>query len=129
MASNPVSPDHYKGSGGIQAIDVIEQFGLNYRLGNVVKYLLRAGKKDDRLQDLQKALAYLTREVTGQWPGQDLDKQPGYDKTGANVAPGLCYFGNPVADVHDNDYCAIGSCMCDCESLPNWTKARDGTRR
>jgi len=74
--SNPLNPNHYKAVGGsIEAIDVIEQFDLNYRLGNVVKYLLRAGKKDDRDQDLRKALAYLTREVTGRWP-EDVRELP-----------------------------------------------------
>ena len=61
--SDPVhNPSHYK-SGGIEVIDVIEAFGLNYRLGNVIKYVLRAGRKDDLLQDLEKAAWYLDREI------------------------------------------------------------------
>lgn len=59
-------PDHYQGSSAsMQAIDVIEEFGLNFNLGNVVKYLLRAGKKDPnkKLEDLKKAKWYLEREV------------------------------------------------------------------
>lgn len=56
------NPPHYQ-SGGMEAIDVIEAFGLNYRLGNTVKYILRAGKKDDRLKDLRKARWYLDREI------------------------------------------------------------------
>jgi len=55
-------PPHYK-SGGIEAINVIEAFGLGYRLGNVVKYVLRAGAKGKRLEDLQKAAWYLAREI------------------------------------------------------------------
>lgn len=73
--SNPISPNHYKSADGdLEAIDVIEKFGLNYRLGNVVKYTLRAGKKDSdtREQDLRKALSYLTREVTGSWPHETM---------------------------------------------------------
>lgn len=74
--SNPISPNHYRAdSGDLEVIDIIEKFGLNYRLGNVCKYLLRAGKKDDRDQDLRKALAYLTREVTGRWP-EDVRELP-----------------------------------------------------
>ena len=58
-----VKPDHYQGKGGLQAIDVIEAFGLGFSLGNVVKYVLRAGKKDDRVKDLEKAMEYLKYEI------------------------------------------------------------------
>jgi hypothetical protein len=61
--SDPVhNPPHYK-SGGIEAIDVIEAFELNFRLANVVKYVLRAGRKGDALEDLEKAAWYLDREI------------------------------------------------------------------
>ena len=56
-------PPHYK-SGGIETIDFIEAKDLNYRLGNVVKYVSRAGKKGDPIQDLEKAAWYLQREIT-----------------------------------------------------------------
>jgi hypothetical protein len=49
--------------GGIEVIDFIEAKGLGYNLGNVVKYVSRAGSKDDALQDLQKARWYLNREI------------------------------------------------------------------
>ena len=56
-------PPHYK-AGGIETIDFIEAKDLNYRLGNVVKYVSRAGKKSsDPVQDLEKALFYLKREI------------------------------------------------------------------
>jgi hypothetical protein len=55
-------PTHYC-VGGVEAIDVIEAWNLNYHLGNVLKYLCRADHKGDRLRDLEKALWYLTREV------------------------------------------------------------------
>jgi hypothetical protein len=62
--ADPVNhPPHYK-SGGIETIDFIEAKDLNYRLGNVVKYVSRAGKKGDPLQDLEKAAWYLQREIT-----------------------------------------------------------------
>ena len=57
-----IRPDYYK-SNGIETIDVIEAFDLNFNLGNVIKYILRAGKKDDRNQDLEKAIWYLEREL------------------------------------------------------------------
>jgi hypothetical protein len=56
-------PPHYT-VGGVETIDFIEAKGLNFNLGNVVKYLSRAGEKDsDPLQDLQKARWYLDREI------------------------------------------------------------------
>ena len=57
------SPPHYK-SGGIETIDFIEAKDLNYRLGNVIKYVSRVGKKGDPIQDLEKAAWYLQREIT-----------------------------------------------------------------
>jgi hypothetical protein len=55
-------PPHYTVN-GIEVIDVIENYKLNYKLGNVVKYVLRADLKGNRLQDLKKALWYLQREI------------------------------------------------------------------
>jgi hypothetical protein len=55
-------PSHYK-CGGMEAIDVLEAFGLNFRLGNAVKYILRAGRKGDRSEDLRKAVWYINREL------------------------------------------------------------------
>jgi len=58
------NPPHYK-SGGIETIDFIEAKDLNYRLGNVVKYVSRAGRKagSDPVVDLEKAAFYLQREI------------------------------------------------------------------
>jgi len=57
-------PPHYR-AGGIETIDFIEAKDLNYRLGNVVKYVSRAGKKaSDPIEDLKKAAWYLEREIT-----------------------------------------------------------------
>ena len=39
-----IRPDYYK-SKGIETIDVIEAFDLNFNLGNVIKYISRADKK------------------------------------------------------------------------------------
>jgi len=55
-------PPHYK-AGGIETIDFIEAKGLNYNLGNVVKYITRADLKGDRKENLEKALWYLKREL------------------------------------------------------------------
>lgn len=56
-------PSHYT-SGNIEVIDFIEDQKLPYHLGNVVKYISRAGKKtDDELTDLKKAMWYLNRYI------------------------------------------------------------------
>ena len=56
-------PEYYK-RGGIEAIDAIEAWGLGFNLGNVVKYIARAGHKTkDSLRDLKKAEWYLSREI------------------------------------------------------------------
>ncbi len=55
-------PSHYT-SGGIETIDFIEAKGLNYNLGNVVKYISRHDKKGNRLENLEKAFWYLQREI------------------------------------------------------------------
>jgi len=63
MQADPVNhPEHYK-VGGIETIDFIEGKNLGYNLGNAVKYISRADHKGNRLQDLQKAQWYLSREI------------------------------------------------------------------
>lgn len=59
----------YYACNGIQAIDVIEAYGLGFNLGNVVKYVLRAGKKGVATEDLSKAMWYLSREIVAQEDG------------------------------------------------------------
>lgn len=59
-------PSHYGGENNpYEAIKVIEAWDLNFNLGNVVKYICRAGKKDKStlLGDLEKAQEYLTFEI------------------------------------------------------------------
>lgn len=59
-------PEHYQGK-KFEVIDIIEDFGLGFHLGNALKYILRAGKKDNQqdayMQDLRKAMWYLNREI------------------------------------------------------------------
>ena len=56
--------NYYKADSGLETIDYIEAFNLNFNLGNVVKYITRAGKKTDRpLEDLGKASWYINREI------------------------------------------------------------------
>ena len=64
--TTPITPAHYGGAKNTyEAIKVIEAWGLNFSLGNVVKYISRAGKKENTtaLQDLLKAKTYIEFEI------------------------------------------------------------------
>lgn len=64
MAEAVNHPAHYGGADNpYEAIKVIEAWGLGFCLGNTVKYIARAGKKDSTIQDLKKARWYLDREI------------------------------------------------------------------
>lgn len=57
--------EYYK-AGGIEAIDVIEDWKLDFCLGNAIKYIARAGKKsDDARTDFKKAAWYIKRHWDG----------------------------------------------------------------
>ena len=57
-------PSHYT-DGNIEVIEYIEDKKLDYCLGNAVKYISRAGKKDPakEIEDLQKADWYINRRI------------------------------------------------------------------
>ncbi|MDR1073019.1 MAG: DUF3310 domain-containing protein [Treponema sp.] len=55
-------PSHYT-FGKFEVIDVIEDWKLNYNMGNAVKYVARAEHKGNKIEDLQKAIWYLQREI------------------------------------------------------------------
>lgn len=59
--ADPVGPSYYN-RGSIEVWDFIRDQGLNYHLGNAIKYVCRAGHKDDAIQDLNKAIHYLENE-------------------------------------------------------------------
>jgi hypothetical protein len=69
--ANKIDPEHYQSNTNLEAIDVIEAFDLNFHRGNIVKYVLRAGKKTERgyenkekqLEDLKKSKWYLERLI------------------------------------------------------------------
>jgi hypothetical protein len=59
--ADPINPTYYQGD---RVMCIIEDFGLGYCTGQVIKYVLRAGKKHDSpLEDLKKAQWYLQREI------------------------------------------------------------------
>lgn len=57
-------PSHYT-DGKIEVIDYIEDKGFGYHLGNAIKYISRAGKKDPskETEDLRKAVWYIERYI------------------------------------------------------------------
>lgn len=71
MSDNVNHPPHYQGK-GMEPIDVIEAFDLGFCLGNTVKYICRAGKKDPaaHIEDLEKARWHLSREIDTLKKGQ-----------------------------------------------------------
>jgi hypothetical protein len=65
MTTDPIDhPPHYN-QNGVEVINVVEAFALNFNRGNALKYLLRAGKKPgaNELVDLQKSRWFITREI------------------------------------------------------------------
>jgi hypothetical protein len=57
-------PEHYGGADNpYEAIKVVEAWKLGFHLGNVIKYIARAGRKGDTLEDLRKARWYLDRYI------------------------------------------------------------------
>lgn len=60
--SNAINPEHYNRLNP-QPKDVIRAWGLNFNLGSAVKYISRAGHKDDIVQDLKKAQEFIQFEI------------------------------------------------------------------
>jgi hypothetical protein len=62
MTDNVNNPKHYNSHpSGIQAIQVTEH--MNFCLGNAVKYIWRSDLKHDAIEDLEKAIWYINREI------------------------------------------------------------------
>lgn len=56
-------PAHYAEGRRYEPKDVIYDWGLDFFLGNAVKYISRAGRKGDKIQDLEKAKQYIDFEI------------------------------------------------------------------
>ena len=60
--SDPTNPDHYKSHpSGVECITVTEW--MTFNLGNATKYIWRAGMKGDAIEDLEKSVWYIRREI------------------------------------------------------------------
>ena len=56
-------PAHYVEGRTYEPIDVIEDWRLGFHLGCALKYISRAGRKGERLKDLEKARWYIDRAI------------------------------------------------------------------
>ena len=56
-------PAHYQGK-KFEVIDIINDYKLNFEMGNAIKYILRADKKGNKKQDIEKAIWYLNHELS-----------------------------------------------------------------
>lgn len=107
--SNVTHPSHYN-SGKIEVIEAIEDWGLGFHLGNTVKYVARAGKKDPakEIEDLQKAAWYLQRRIEllqsekeQREPKRPNDMNPRKALITESVC--ICPPGNKYGTHHDQD--------------------------
>lgn len=57
-----VNPDYYR-RGSIEVIEIIEAYELTYCLASALKYILRCGHKGNPIEDVEKALWFLKREL------------------------------------------------------------------
>ena len=87
-----INPSHYRGDRKFEPIAVIEDWGLNYRLGNALKYISRNGRKpgEDPREGLRKAIWYLEREIAA------LDKPSQYKPSDVQYEDVLEYYGQSI---------------------------------
>ena len=97
MAKTTTGPSYYQ-RGSIQVWDFIRDQGLNFHLGNAIKYICRYGHKgnyDDQLSDLKKAIHYLNDELNNLERSRNREDLPKYNYsdtivfTGAGVQESL----------------------------------------
>ncbi len=99
-------PEHYGGADNpYETIKVIEAWGLDFCLGNTVKYISRAGKKDARkeIEDLEKARFYLTRRIDHLKSKSRLAEDHTAESNHA-IAPKSCPYGRTSVEL-DCTYC------------------------
>lgn len=65
MTDESVIIPSYYNKASMSVIDIIDEYELNFNKGNIIKYILRSGKKskDTEIQDLQKAMRYCQMEI------------------------------------------------------------------
>ena len=98
-----INPDHYKGDRRFEPIEVIEDWGLNYRLGNALKYIARNGRKpgEDAREGLKKAIWYLEREIQSQT--SQAPYAPDYDEVYEFYVNNIPFDGSGNIDLWDDN--------------------------
>lgn len=114
------NPDYYK-TGKIEVADFIEDKDFNFFLGNVVKYVSRAGKKEGNtaIQDLKKAQWYLNKEIS-RLGGEEPAKKCCCGEMSADE------YAYMLAEISMNSYDEEEDNWCEyTESDFNWTEGND----
>lgn len=60
---NTNTPSHYNNGKGYDVIDFCNDYNLNFNRGSAIKYLAKAGKKENEIEDLKKAIDFIKREI------------------------------------------------------------------
>lgn len=104
-------PDHYCFS-KFEPKDVIREWGLNFNLGSAVKYIARAGRKDDIVQDLKKAREFLSFEIEALEADRGLTEEEQKEleeitKKNAEISRALRFYRGfrGLVSKASNDYC------------------------
>lgn len=65
MSNNEIIEPSYYNKASMSVCDIIDEYGLDFYKGNIIKYVLRSGKKsaDTEIQDLEKAIKYCILEI------------------------------------------------------------------
>ena len=98
-------PAHYAEGRKYEPKDVIRDWGLNFNLGSAVKYISRAGRKDNIVQDLKKAQEFIQFEIDAIEAGRREEDKSRAPKCGHGVNPVMPTedpakpVGNPVKPV------------------------------
>ena len=102
-AEKIVHPSHYGGDTTYEHIKVVEAWGLNYALGSATKYICRAAKKGDILENLKKARFWIEHEITRLEKREHLDNllsHPFGDKDARY--PNRCTY-----EISEGSYCGL----------------------
>lgn len=96
-------PDYYNG-GSIEAWDYIKDHRLNFNLGNAIKYITRAGKKEGALKndDLTKAIEYIKHELS-QSATSNTAKEDEIDDTSDDISDGDLIWAFSIHDYTEPD--------------------------
>lgn len=115
---NVFHPAHYT-SGKIEVIDFIEDQKLNFHLGNALKYICRAGKKNKNkmIEDLMKAVWYLNRQIDNlEKANNGADTDGDLIKTVPAPSTAPIHFEKPWDDSQEPYWVCPPSVTCESES-------------